>query len=439
MKIVSMFVSLFVALNVCAAGHKELPAKGDLNLTVFDKENIHFVPDTYAGYSAAGADGVIHLVNGRIILKKIQIPDYQRDVTVSLKVTVASNGDRWDKSGSCFVLPKNSAVNLLSIAQGKKQFPAIDSLKLENMIGIVPGKDYLPTIELMRFMTPFGVGHFSAEDDSLSSKRRPVYIPKWEKCVQWEQDITDLYSALKGEVYVGIFIDTWTKEGYVASMELKIKETPVTCEKLVRRHVEPLMNTVYYIGQSYPDIFARKSVSTDFVLPKNAKNVRLKYIVTGHGGHSGGDEFVQKRNILSVDGKEIYSFVPWRDDCASFRRFNPATGVWLIKRLANRVFGYFVKHHAAIARVITPDHFPQVPGNGFPFAVKVGCEIDVVGFFSQLFQFRDDLLFTRQHFIVRLPIVPRVNPHTVDESATFILFRLFSRLGGGRVGTLFGS
>lgn len=334
MKIVSMFVSLFVAMNIYAAGHKELPAKGDLNLAVFNKENIHFAPDMYPNYAEADANGVIHLVNGRIILKKIQIPDYQRDVTVSVKVTLASNGDRWDKSGSCFVIPKHSAINLLSIAQGKKKFPEIDSLKLENMVGIVPGKDYLPTIELMRFMTPFGVGHFSENGDSLSSKRRPVYIPKWEKYVQWEQDITDLYSALKGEVYVGIFIDTWTKEGYVASMDLKIKETPVTCEKLVRRHVEPLMNTVYYIGQTYPDIFARKSVSTDFVLPENAKNVRLKYIVTGHGGHEGGDEFVQKRNILSVDGKEVYSFVPWRDDCASFRRFNPATGVWLIKRLA---------------------------------------------------------------------------------------------------------
>ncbi|WP_308769034.1 PNGase F N-terminal domain-containing protein [uncultured Bacteroides sp.] len=334
MKIVSMFVSLFVAMNIYAAGHKELPAKGDLNLAVFNKENIHFAPDMYPNYAEADTNGVIHLVNGRIILKKIQIPDYQRDVTVSVKVTLASNGDRWDKSGSCFVIPKHSAINLLSIAQGKKKFPEIDSLKLENMVGIVPGKDYLPTIELMRFMTPFGVGHFSENDDSLSSKRRPVYIPKWEKCVQWEQDITDLYSALKGEVYVGIFIDTWTKEGYVASMDLKIKETPVTCEKLVRRHVEPLMNTVYYIGQTYPDIFARKSVSTDFVLPENAKNVRLKYIVTGHGGHEGGDEFVQKRNILSVDGKEVYSFIPWRDDCASFRRFNPATGVWLIKRLA---------------------------------------------------------------------------------------------------------
>ena len=135
-----------------------------------------FLPNTYSKLSEADSVWHYSLVNGRIILKKIQIPDYQRDVTVSLKVTVASNGDRWDKSGSCFVLPKNSAVNLLSIAQGKNKFPEVDSLKLENMVGIIPGKNYLPTIELMRFMTPFGVGHYSENDDSLSSKRRPVYI-----------------------------------------------------------------------------------------------------------------------------------------------------------------------------------------------------------------------------------------------------------------------
>ena len=334
MRTIFILFSLLFTLTANAANHKELPAKGNLNLQVFNKANVRFLPDTYANFSEADNNGIIHLVNGRIILKKIQIPSYQRDVTVSLKLTVASNGDRWDKSGSCFVLPKKSAINLMSIAQGKQKFPAIDSTKLENLVGIVPGKNYLPTIELMRFMTPFGVGHYSQNDDSLSSKRRPVYIPKWEKRVQWEQDITDLYSALEGEVYVGIFIDTWTPEGYVASMELNFKESTISCDKLVRRHVEPLMNTVYYIGQSYPDIFARKSVSTDFVLPKNAKNVRLKYIVTGHGGHSGGDEFVQKKNILSIDGTEVFSFIPWRDDCASFRRFNPATGVWLIKRLA---------------------------------------------------------------------------------------------------------
>lgn len=63
----------------------------------------------------------------------------------------------------------------------------------------------------------------------------------------------------------------------------------------------------------------------------------MKYIVTGHGGHSGGDEFVKKRNIVSVDGENVLDFIPWRDDCASFRRFNPGTGVWLIKRLSSYI------------------------------------------------------------------------------------------------------
>lgn len=337
-KLTILFAFLFVAVSAMGGGHKELPGRGDRTIKVFDKANIRFVPNIYTGnYSAPDSAGIIHLTNGRIILKKITLPDYKRNVKVNLKLTVASNGDRWDKSGSCFVLPKESAINLLNIAQGKSKFPQVDSLKLENMIGIVPGKGYLPTVELMRFMTPFGVGHYSNNDDTLTSKRRPVYIPKWEDCVQWEQDITDLYPLLEGEAYVGIYIDTWTPEGYVASMDIDVKESPLACDVMPKRHVEPLMNTVYYMGQSYPDIFARKDVSTEFTVPKGAKNVRLKYIVTGHGGHSGGDEFVKKRNVLSVDGKEVYNFIPWRDDCASFRRFNPATGVWLIKRLASYI------------------------------------------------------------------------------------------------------
>ena len=39
----------------------------------------------------------------------------------------------------CFV-PKNWHEFDWSIAQGKRKFVEIDSLKLENMIGIVPGK-----------------------------------------------------------------------------------------------------------------------------------------------------------------------------------------------------------------------------------------------------------------------------------------------------------
>lgn len=340
MRYFSILISLMVSLSVMAApksNHKEFAAKGNTTIKVFDKTNVHYDPAKLGGFNAADADGIIRLVNGRIILKKIQVPHYERNVKVYIKTTIASNGDRWDKTGSCFVLPRKSAINLMTIAEGKNKFPAVDSLKLEKLVGVVAGKDYLPTVELMRFMTPFGVGFYSSNNDTLTSKRRPVYIPKWEKCVQWQQDITDLYPLLEDEAYVGVFIDTWTEQGYLASMELQFKESPITCDRMQRRQVMPLLNTVYYIGQEYPDIFARKPITTDFVLPKGVRNVRLKYIVTGHGGHDGGDEFVQKENILSVDGKEVKRFIPWRDDCASFRRFNPATGVWLEKRVASYI------------------------------------------------------------------------------------------------------
>ena len=290
MKILTLIISLFIATASTATtktSHKEYAAKGSTTIKVFDKVNVHYAPNALGGFNEADADGIIRLVNGRIILKKIKVPHYER--------------------------------------------------KLEHMRGIIAGKNYLPTIELMRFMTPFGVGFYSNNNDTLTSKRRPVYIPKWEDCVQWQQDITDRYSLLEDEAYVGVFIDTWTEQGYLASVELKFTESNISCDRMQRTQVLPLINTVYYIGQEYPDIFARKPVTTDFTLPKNAKNVRVKYIVTGHGGHDGGDEFVQKENVLSVDGKEVYRFTPWRDDCASFRRFNPATGVWLEKRVASYI------------------------------------------------------------------------------------------------------
>ena len=47
----------------------------------------------------------------------------------------------------------------------------------------------------MRFHDTFGVGHFSAPDDSLTHNRKPVYIDHWEDSVSWEQDINRPVSA----------------------------------------------------------------------------------------------------------------------------------------------------------------------------------------------------------------------------------------------------
>ncbi|WP_436415962.1 PNGase F N-terminal domain-containing protein [Petrimonas sp.] len=318
---------LFVSLGIFAQNRTKKP----VNVSIFQNTPVLFNPTDYPD-GVTEKDGLIYLGNGRIVLKKIHIPEFRNYTETEIKITLVSNGDPWDKSGSCFVIPRNSKITMLDVAADKASYPQQDTLKYEQLTGIVSGNDYVPTVELMRFMTPFGVGHFSNNEDSVSKRRRPVYVDGWAENVSWKQDITDLLPLLEGEAYIGVYIDTWTKEGYKVDVELSFTESNLKNDKKPKTHVLPLINTNYYIGQRHPDIFSRKDVEIPFTVPKKAKNVRLKYITTGHGGHAGGDEFRPQRNILKVDGLEVLNFLPWRTDCASFRRFNPTSGVWLTKK-----------------------------------------------------------------------------------------------------------
>jgi hypothetical protein len=63
-----------------------------------------------------------------------------------------------------------------------------------------------------------------------------------------------------------------------------------------------------------------------FEVPEGVSNLQLRYISTGHGGWSGGDEFNHTINKIRVDGREVFRFIPWREDCSVFRPYNPASG-----------------------------------------------------------------------------------------------------------------
>ena len=326
-KKISFLLACIMAVTLLPAQRTNKP----VSLNLFRDIPVLFNPRDYPnGIVQKGEE--IYLGNGRIVLKKINIPAFRKYTEAALSITLVSNGDPWDKSGSCFVIPADGGITMLDVAADRASYPNLDTLRYEQLTGIVQGENYRPAVELMRFMTPFGVGHFSSDDDSVSARRRPVYVDGWAKEVTWTQDVTDLLSLFREEVYVGVFIDTWTPEGYKVDVALSFTESALRCDKMPKLHVEPLINTNYYLGQKHPDIFSRQDVKIQFSIPRKAKNVRLKYIATGHGGHSGGDEFRPQENILSMDGKEVLRFTPWRTDCASFRRFNPTSGVWLQKR-----------------------------------------------------------------------------------------------------------
>lgn len=324
----SSLILLYLAAVISLSAQR---VKEPVTVELFHDTPILFNPTDYPN-GVVEKEGLLYLGNGRIVLKKVTIPTFSNYTEADIEITLVSNGDPWDKSGSCFVIPRESVISMIDVAADRASYPPHDIDRYEELSGIVQGEGYLPTVELMRFMTPFGVGHFSSNDDSVSARRRPVYVDGWAENVSWKQEVTDLLPLLEGEAYVGIYVDTWTAEGYKVNATLTFTESAIKGDAKPNLHVEPLINTNYYIGQRHPDIFARQDVEIDFTLPENVKNVRLKYITTGHGGHSGGDEFRPQQNILYVDGEEVLNFLPWRTDCASFRRFNPTSGVWLRTR-----------------------------------------------------------------------------------------------------------
>lgn len=298
-------------------------AQEELHYKVFIGQPINF-----GGEKGNDAE-VTLLQNGRIVYKKVTVPEFPQGTDVIIKLTLRSNGDRWDKSGSCFVVTHPDQISIIDVSKGNKDFPKTSSIT-KKYTGVLETENYKPVVEVLRFMTPFGVGYFSNEK---GKHRKPVYIPKWENEVVWESDISDLTSIVSGTFYIGVWIDSWTKEGYKIDLSLTYSNRP---RKVVQ--VKPLVNTISYVnGQSLPDFFAETPLEHLFELNKNIKNAKLHYITTGHGGHSGGDEFIKIKNSVFIDHKLVLDTIPWRDDCASFRRFNPTSGVWLKKDSASYI------------------------------------------------------------------------------------------------------
>ncbi|WP_077370670.1 peptide-N-glycosidase F-related protein [Flavobacterium sp. A45] len=273
------------------------------------------------------SNGNIYYGGGQYVFKKVTFPKQQLNTKAEISVTVISGGDRYDRAGSIYVLPVDKNNSLEDLLKNKK-FASNEFTKIKT---VVPEGNFAPTVELMRFMTTFGVGFFS--NDSL--QRKPVYIPYWEREVKWKEDISQFSTLLQGEVWIGVHIGNYTKGGHIVSASISLTPSELSCDIAKNKVVVPILNTdPFGTNQGNDELFAYKDFQVEFNLPKGAKKPKLYYMTTGHGGHGEGDEFVKKQNIVKVDGKKVIDFIPWRDDCASFRRFNPGTGVWLRKRVA---------------------------------------------------------------------------------------------------------
>lgn len=290
---------------------------------IFEDERVHW-GDTAKISGDIPLDSVVHFAGGTIVLKKVRLESLPEHYQIFAELTTKSSGDAYDRTGSVFIIPTEKEKSLYdALTKGIDAVPYFTSSKGSKYQAMCLTDDFMPVVELIRFFTPFGVGHFN---DRLN-----IDGLEWEEDVFYKQEVTDLAKLLRGEVLVGVFIGNYDGGGHKVSLDLKAYPGDYVGgeSKLENQWLLPLFNTCNVMemaGQNYPHFFDTDSLTIEFDVPEGVKNIRLRYITTGHGGWGGGDEFNPKVNEVFIDGKKVLAYTPWRSDCARYREWNPVSG-----------------------------------------------------------------------------------------------------------------
>jgi antitoxin component YwqK of YwqJK toxin-antitoxin module len=267
---------------------------------------------------------VYYYPNGTLVLKKVKLPENPWGQTIVAELSTYSLGDAYDRTGSLFIVPADKEKSFLDALKDSLQvLPVFKARNGKSYYGMAATGSYNPMLELVRFITPFGINKYN--------EQVKVNGIKWEDSVIYKQDITELAGVLHGDVWFGAFIGNYDKNGHLINLKLKYFPDDPDAKEVKEKNVwiQPVINTVNVLevkGQENGTMFDTDTLNAWVEIPEGLSSLKLRYISTGHGGWDGGDEFNKKMNYIFIDGKLVYSYIPWRTDCGMFRKFNPASG-----------------------------------------------------------------------------------------------------------------
>ncbi|MGN6266026.1 MAG: PNGase F N-terminal domain-containing protein [Ginsengibacter sp.] len=287
-------------------------------IPIFSHQQINFT-DSIVNPTENRENVTYRYAGGTLVLKKMKLPEKRNNI-VFAHLSEYSNGDAYDRTGSVFIIPTNRPISFLDGLKNVHALPLYKDKQGKEYQGVIQTENYLPPLELMRFFTPFGVRYFN--------ERSKIKGYNWADSADYKQDITDLLPAFEGEVWIGVFIGNYDKGGHIVNLDLEYHPRREDTAKN-KIWIEPVFNTTNILemaGQNYGTMFDNDSLTVSVDIPEGLKKLSLRYIATGHGGWENGDEFNQKLNEIFVDGKRVFSFIPWRTDCGTYRMLNPSSG-----------------------------------------------------------------------------------------------------------------
>src|SRR5690625_4965186 len=155
-------------------------------ISVFENQQIHF-SDKFEE-----REGVERFANGTLVIKKIKFPIINSGQQVFVELKQRSLGDAYDRTGSVFLIPTDQKRSFLDgLKNGISSLPIYENGNGKKYQGIVKTDEYTPLLELMRFFTPFGIGHFN-ERVQLKGK-------DWHEQTSYSKEVTDYLSMMSGK------------------------------------------------------------------------------------------------------------------------------------------------------------------------------------------------------------------------------------------------
>lgn len=243
------------------------------NYTIFDNANVHFTPDEPGRFDSGG---VVASDNGRVAVRTITIPRINVPVRITGHLVIKPIPkdelivhDKWDRAGS---------------------------LRLAQAGG--------PDVELIKFMTAYG-GR-----------------------TEYAVDLTHLAPLLSGELTFKCFIDTWVTPAWRVDFSLAY-DTDFKDSTNNPQRAAAWAQGIFLEDGFNAAKYGDTGITLPVTVPSGAQRTLLHYFVSGHCTDGRDeDEFVPKDNVISVDGRVVYRFRPWRADCRDFRALNPYTRRW---------------------------------------------------------------------------------------------------------------
>ncbi|MBX7077758.1 MAG: hypothetical protein K1X88_01140 [Nannocystaceae bacterium] len=256
----------------------------------------------YDGYAATVdepvPEGIVRHSNALMATRFTEAQQALLQQTLMLGVIVGARCDNYDRIG---------AVHLALVPKGAE--------------GYVPAE--VDRIEVARFITPFmdmnespmTVPYEFEVDDLLPILRDPALLAEYD--LWFELMIFGVPYAANTEI-PGCADRNDTQDGTLLLYTDSSRE-PVAFDALVPLAIEQSFNN-YARGASDAIGTTRKTIA--FEVPEGSQRSQLVLITSNHGANAGGEEYIRRDHLVSVDGAMVLQYKPGRTSCEPFRKYN---------------------------------------------------------------------------------------------------------------------